>query len=291
LFAPRGHDPASFAERFHEQLFCPWPLRRGTIADRSGGFAMIRLLAALAIAAAFGLGPPTARAAEPLKPDQVEQFERVIRDYLLRKPEVLLEAMKALEDRQRDMAADMARERIGQHAKALRNDPNSFVAGNPNGDVTIVEFFDYRCGYCKQAHPTVSDVVKSDGKIRLVLKEFPILGADSMFASRAAVAVLQSQKAKYKAFHDALFDSKEPLNEASVLRIAKAQGLDTDKLAATMKTPEVEKVLRANHDLAQSLSITGTPAFIIGDELVPGAIPARQMIELVARARGGCTTC
>jgi len=252
---------------------------------------MSRLFLALALAAAFGLSPPVARAAEPLKPDQVEQIERVIRDYLLRKPEVLLEAMKALEDRQRDMAADLARERIGQHAKALRHDPDSFVAGNPNGDVTVVEFFDYRCGYCKQAHPTVADVVKADGKIRLVLKEFPILGADSVFASRAAIAVLQSQKAKYKAFHDAMFESKEPLTEASVLRIAKAQGIDTDKLAGAMKNPEVEKVIRANHALAQSLSISGTPAFIIGDELVPGAIPARQMSELVARARGNCQTC
>jgi protein-disulfide isomerase len=252
---------------------------------------MIRWFIVIVFTAAYLLSPPAVRAAEPLRPDQVEQFERVIRDYLLRKPEVLLEAMKTLEDRQRDMAADAARERIGQNAKALRNDPDSFVAGNPNGDVTVVEFFDYRCGYCKQAHPTVSDVVKADGKIRLVLKEFPILGADSVFASRAAIAVLQSQRPKYKAFHDALLETKEPLNEASVLRIAKAQGIDTDKLAAAMKNPDVEKVIRANHALAQNLSINGTPAFIIGDELVPGAIPARQMIELVARARGGCRTC
>lgn len=231
-----------------------------------------------------------ARAADPLTPDQVQQVEKVIRDYLLRHPEVLVEAMQSLEAQQKLAEAEQNRARIGANRKALLEDPDSFVVGNPKGDVTVVEFFDYRCPYCKQVHPVVRDAIAKDGKVRLVLKEFPILGPDSLMASRAAVAALL-QKDKYLAFHDALMGLRGGLTEPTILQTAKEAGLDVDKLKADMKDPRVDRILRANHALAETLAITGTPAFVIGDELVSGALPPERLRELISKARTGCVTC
>lgn len=254
--------------------------------------AVMRFVARFcALVFAFGvLAIMPARAADPLTPDQVQQIEKVIRDYLLRHPEVLVEAMQSLEAQQKLAEAEQNRARIGANRKALLEDPDSFVVGNPKGDVTVVEFFDYRCPYCKQVHPVVRDAVAKDGKVRLVLKEFPILGPDSLTASRAAVAALQ-QKNKYLAFHDALMGLRGGLSEATILQTAKEAGLDTDKLKADMKDPRVDRILRANHALAETLAITGTPAFVVGDELVSGALPPERLRELIQKARTGCVTC
>ena len=247
-----------------------------------------RLCAFVLALGVLALAP--ARAADPLTSDQVQQVEKVIRDYLLRHPEVLVEAMQSLEAQQKLAEAEQNRARIGASRAALLEDPDSFVAGNPKGDVTVVEFFDYRCPYCKQVHPVVRDAVAKDGKVRLVLKEFPILGPDSLMASRAAVAALL-QKDKYLAFHDALMGLRGALAEATVLQTAKEVGLDADKLKADMKDPRVDRILRANHALAETLAITGTPAFVIGDELVSGALPPERLRELIRKARTGCVTC
>lgn len=252
---------------------------------------MIRWLIAPLAWAMFLGAAPAAWAAEAMSPAEVERLEKVIHDYLLKNPEVIIQAVRGLEERQKREAMEMTRELIGKHSKELRQDPDSFVAGNPKGDVTIVEFFDYRCGYCKQVHPVVKNVLRGDGKVRLVLKEFPVLGPESVAAARAAVAALRGQRDKYLAFHDAMMERRGALNEAVVMEIAATVGLNAAKLKADMQSPEVERVLRENYKLAQTLGINGTPAFIIGDELVPGAIIDRQMTQLIAQARNGCQTC
>jgi protein-disulfide isomerase len=252
---------------------------------------MIRWLM-LPLAWALCVGAPSmARAADAIDPAQVEQIEKVIRDYLLKNPEVIIQAVRGLEERQKREAQEMTRELIGKHGKELRQDPDSFVAGNPKGDVTIVEFFDYRCGYCKQVHPVVKNALRADGKVRLVMKEFPVLGPESVAASRAAVAAFHGQRDKYLAFHDAMMERRGTINDAVIMEIAATVGLNVEKLKTDMKSAAVERTLRENYKLAQTLGINGTPAFIIGDELVPGAIIDRQMMQLIAQARQGCMTC
>ena len=247
---------------------------------------MIRwLMVPLAWALCFGAAP-MARAADPMNPAQVEQVEKVIRDYLLKNPELIIQAVRGLEERQKREASEMTRELIGKHSKELRQDPDSYVAGNPKGDVTIVEFFDYRCGYCKQVHPVVKNVLRADGKVRLVMKEFPVLGPESVAASRAAVAAFRGQRDKYFAFHDAMMERRGALNEAVIMEIAAAVGLNVEKLKTDMKSAEVDRTLRENQKLAQTLGINGTPAFIVGKELLPGAIELDALKESVARARG-----
>jgi protein-disulfide isomerase len=240
-----------------------------------------RILVALMLLCGFATQAP----AQTVPPQQVPEIERIVRDYLIRNPEVLVEAMRALEKKKQDAADETVRMAVRERARDIFEDANSFVAGNPKGDVTVVEFFDYRCPYCKQAKPELDAAVKRDGKVRVVLKEFPVLGPDSMMASRAAVAVLRTQPARYLAFHDALMSSRGTLDEATVLRIARETGIDTTRMAKEMSDPKVEAILKANHELAQELLIEGTPAFIIGDRIYPGAMPTARFVEAIAQAR------
>jgi protein-disulfide isomerase len=213
--------------------------------------------------------------------------QAVVRDTLRANPEIVLEALQALQDRRADTERTQGRDAIIANRDALLNDPNSFVAGNPEGDVTVVEFFDYRCPYCRQSMATVAALIKQDPKLRVVYKELPILGPQSVIAARLAVAARKD--ARYEALHDALMTAPAPLDEDNVLQIAAGLGLDRAAMAAAMKAPEVEEILRANHGLARELGITGTPAFIIGDTLMPGAASLDDLKALVAavRARGG----
>ena len=225
--------------------------------------------------------------AAPFTPEQKAAIEKLVRDVLISNPEILVDAMRALEAKQQTQAAEAGRAAIAANAKELLNDGHSFVAGNPKGDVTIVEFFDYRCGYCKQVHPSLQALLKEDGKIRLVLKELPVLGPESIAASRAAVAALEQDKGgKYYAFHNAMMGHRGQLSEAEIFRIAEQAGLDIKKLKADMALPKVEQALRSNLALADKLGIQGTPGFVIGNELVPGAIPLETMRQLVKQARG-----
>jgi len=167
------------------------------------------------------------------------------------------------------------------------DDPLTPVGGNPKGNVTVVEFFDYRCGYCKRAHPTIKQLLAEDPSIRYLYKEFPILGDESVFASRAAVAAWLIAPAKYGGFHDALMAAQGALPAAKVMKIAAEAGLDTVALRRAMDDPRVAESLRANAEIARAVGINGTPAFIFGDELVPGAIDLAAMKQLVVQARGG----
>ena len=224
-----------------------------------------------------------AGAAEPFTTDQEEAIRRLVREYLIKNPEVLLEALQAGEDKMKRDAEDKSKKALSEKRRELERDRDSPVLGNPNGDVTLVEFFDYRCGYCKQVAGTIQTLASEDKQLRIVMKEFPILGKDSVFASRAAMAA--HRQGKYAPFHMALMNHKGNLTEEAVLKMAASVGLDVDRLRAEMGREEVDGHLRRNYELAQELQIRGTPAFIIGDELIPGAVDLRTLRRKIAELR------
>jgi protein-disulfide isomerase len=213
-------------------------------------------------------------------------FENNIRDYLLRNPEIIVEAMQVLRSREQAQTRNQQTQTLAQLQSDIYKDPLAPIGGNPKGDVTIVEFFDYNCGYCKRVHPTVVKLLKSDGKIRYVFKEFPILGPSSILAARAALAAWNLDQSKYEIFHTALMKSRGGLSEGKILRIAMKSGFDEAKLKTAMKDPKVEAAIQKNHSIAQALKITGTPAFIIGDQVIPGAIDIDTMKKIIAETRG-----
>ncbi len=241
------------------------------------------LLGAVALAAATLWAAPAM--AQNLTPDQSRQVEDIVRRVIKENPRVILEAIEDL--RKQEEAAQKSKAMAALKAKArdIQRDPNAPVAGNPQGDVTVVEFFDYRCPYCKAGHERLKQVVTKDGKIRLVLKEFPILGPESVFAARAALAAHRQDPKKYYGFHDALLSSKERLTNDLTLKIAATAGIDVERLKKDMAAPEISRMLEANADLAEELGINGTPAFIIGDALAPGALDAPALEKMIAEAR------
>ncbi len=240
-------------------------------------------------AAALLAGAVAASAEEPAPPKpsfsetETRAIEDIVRDYLLAHPEVLLEAMQRLEEKERLAKVEAQRAAIAANLEALKRDPDSPVIGNPDGDVTLVEFFDYRCPYCRKVTADLMDAVEKDGGIRLVFKEFPILGPDSMVAARAALAAAQQDR--YRDFHLALMTVPGQLDEPRILALASDLGLDVDRLREDMGSEGVERQIRANHQLGRALQINGTPAFIVGNEIVPGAVPMQQLLELVRRER------
>lgn len=222
---------------------------------------------------------------QPLDPAQKQQMEQVVREYLVNNPEVIIEALESYQKREREAAQVRQRDTMGALQADLKNNLNDPIIGNPDGDVTVVEFFDYRCGYCKRVFNDVQTLLKEDGNIRFVLKEFPILGPDSVNASRAAQAVWLHQKDKYLPFHTAMLTSKGELSEAKIMELAKDAGVDTAQLKEQMNDPLVETALSDTARLASALDITGTPAFIFGSQIQPGAISLDMMKELVGALR------
>jgi protein-disulfide isomerase len=239
------------------------------------------LLGVVAVLAGPGAFP--GRAADAVTPAQREAFEKIIHDYLLQHPEVLVQALQSAEDKMKADAEASTRAALAQKHDELVADPTSPVAGNPNGDVTVVEFFDYRCPYCKEVEPSLEALLREDGKIRIVYKEFPILGKDSVTATRVALAAVK--QGKYDGFHAAMMATKGQINEQVVMQVAKTAGLDLDRVRKDMQAPDVDDIIKRNYDLAQSLDIRGTPAFVIGGELVPGAIDIAALKDKIAAAR------
>jgi protein-disulfide isomerase len=226
-----------------------------------------------------------AYAADALTPYQKRAFEDVIRDYLLKNPEILGESMEALH-RKREAAAQAQRDEVLSAVRVeLEQDPSSPSTGNPDGDVTIVEFFDYQCGYCKQVFPTIVELLKTDGMIRYVFREFPILGEPSVYATRVSLAAWHLNPKKYLDFHAALMAAKGPLSEVKVLEIASTNGFDSRALKVAMTDPRIDATINRNYELAEKLRITGTPAFIVGQYFVPGAVDLGTLRKLVADAR------
>lgn len=251
---------------------------------------MIRAARNLVIAVTFAIAgaaiPAQAQDSAPqTRFDAADQaaIESIVRDYLLEHPEVLIEAIRAYDARQKLAAQEQQRQAVADNQDSLAEDPDSPVLGNPEGDVLIVEFFDYRCPYCKRVAENLRETVLKDGNIRLVMKEFPILGQDSVYAARAALA--SEKQGKYEAFHFALMEAKGELNEASVLAVAESIGLDLEQLQRDMLSRDVETALRKTFDLAEALDIGGTPAFVIGDEIYPGALSIEALREAVAENR------
>lgn len=241
---------------------------------------MRRLLLVLAL-----LGVPTLPAAAPRAQGgsmPVEEVERIVKDYLLREPEVLYQALQELQRRRDAAEAERQRAMIGERRDELVGRADDPVLGDPAGDVTLVEFMDYRCGYCRSMAPALRALLESDRRIRLVIKELPILGPDSQTASRAALAA--RRQGRYAELHWALLQAKD-LGEAAVLETARRVGLDVERLARDMRGPEVEQAIERTRALAEELGISGTPSFVIGDTLIPGAAPVARLAELVAQAR------
>lgn len=246
---------------------------------------MKALLPALALAAGLAL-PATALDLSSMSDAEREAFRAEIRAYLMENPEVLMEAIAVLEQRQEaeQAASDVAM--VQTNAADLFESETSWVGGNPEGDVTIVEFVDYRCGYCRKAFPEVSQLVSDDGNVRLILKEFPILGEQSVLSSRMALATkLALGDDAYKAVHDSLITFRGDVNELSILALASDLDLDGEAIVAKMNSPEVDAILAENRALAQRLQISGTPTFVVGEELLRGYLPYAGMQQVVERVR------
>src|SRR5436309_8214832 len=197
-----------------------------------------------------------------------DEFGKRVRGYLLEHPEVILESVQRLQDQQRVSAANQDQAMIAAHADQLFGDPDTPVGGNPNGDVSMVEFFDYNCPYCRKSAPAMLEAERSDPKLRVVYKEFPILGPNSEFAARAALAA--HRQGKYVEFHNALMDTSGVVDDARVLAVAGEIGMDTERLKTDMKDPSIAAAISRNLQLAETLRITGTPGFVIGEQLFRG---------------------
>ncbi len=242
----------------------------------------------LALALACGL--ITALQARPMRAAEIptaqrEAIEGIIHDYLIHNPDVLIEALHGAEDKLNREADAKAEKVLGDRRSEVFDDPASPVGGNPRGDVTIVEFFDYRCPYCKQVLPALQALLKEDGKLRFVYKEMPVLGQQSVVAAHAALAA--HRQGKYEAFHTAMMATKGQINDDTIYKVAGSVGLDVERLKQDMNAPEIGKALKANLALADALNIHGTPGFVIGNQIAPGALDLETLKSMVADARKG----
>jgi protein-disulfide isomerase len=215
------------------------------------------------------------------------QFRQEVRDYLMENPEVIMEAVNALEERQAQAQARADFDLVADNADALFDDGFSFVGGNPDGDITLVEFMDYRCGFCKRAFGEVEKLLAEDGNIRFIVKEFPILGEQSLLASRFAIATrLVEGDEAYKSLHDALMLYNGDVSMPALRRLADTLGLDSASIEPRMDDPAITEQLQATRALAQQLRITGTPTFVLEDEMLRGYLPYDQLEIIVADKRG-----
>ena len=247
----------------------------------------IRALPGLAIAALLTFAQPVAATDMTAMSDTERAvFGEEVRAYLLEHPEVLMEAIAVLEKRQADAQQSTDAQIIQSNAKAIFEDEGSFVGGNPDGDITIVEFMDYNCGYCKKAYPEVASLLSSDGNIRFVVKEFPILGESSVLAARFALAVRSvAGDEAYESIHNALMELRGGISQPALDRLASDHSIDIEAVKAEMNSDAVNSILAQNQKLAQELQITGTPTFVMGDQMLRGYVPLDGMQQIVADIR------
>lgn len=210
-------------------------------------------------------------------------FGKRVREYLIGNPEVLVEAMQEFERKQDSQRDAVALKAIRQHKDQLLADPESPAGGNASGDITIVDFNDYQCPYCKRSHQALKSVVAADGKVKVIYKDLPILGEPSRIAALAAMAAVK--QGKHHALHDALMEASGKLDRARILEIAASVGLDVALLEKDMEDPRFKQLIDRNMALAGALGVRGTPAFVIGDQFVPGAVDADALKQLIAEAR------
>jgi protein-disulfide isomerase len=239
----------------------------------------------IACAIAVWLGFSGQGVAQSSVPVEQERIEQIVHDYLLKHPEVIVEALQAAEAKDKQKQEEASRAAIAEKRKELLDDATAPTGGNPKGDVTVVEFFDYRCPYCKRVEPSVEALLKEDAQLRIVYKEFPILGPPSVFAAHVAFAALK--QGKYERFHTAMMATKgeSEITENVVLKVAADAGLDVAQVKTDMTAPEIEQIIKRNYELADALGIRGTPAFVIGDTLIPGAADLPTLKQTIAAAR------
>lgn len=211
-----------------------------------------------------------------------QTLDKAIEQYLRTHPEVIEQSLQALEIKRETEERARQKVALANRQKELLHDPSSPVSGNLNGEVTLVEFFDYRCGFCKRAAGAVTQLQKDDPTVRVVYKDFPILGETSEWAARAALSA--NAQGKHQVFHEALLASKNEMTKDELLRVAGDVGLDQKRFEADMTNPEWQTVIDRNRALARELGISGTPGFIVGTELVPGALDVKGLKDLIARA-------
>jgi len=209
----------------------------------------------------------------------------ILRTYLLKHPEIIDEAMQALRERRAAEAAAKTAQALQEHRDALLADPMSPIAGDPDGKVTVVEFFDYNCPYCRAAGPVVNELLQKKPDIRIVYKEFPTLAPSSRFAARAALAAHRQSPEHYTVFHERLMKATDRLSEDAVVQIAREAGVDVDRMRADMEDPAINRSIDGNIELARAIGVTGTPTFIIGDAMLDGVKPLQQMESAIADAR------
>jgi protein-disulfide isomerase len=251
-----------------------------------------RFLAPALLALAL-CGAPVAASAQSFSDGQRGEIEKIVKDYLLAHPEVLEEVSAELSKRQAAAEAEKHEATVSENAQAIFNSPRGVTLGNRDGDVNFVEFFDYNCGYCKRAMSDMIDLMKTDPKLKVVLKEFPVLGPGSVEAAQVAVAVRMQDPGgkKYLDFHQKLLGGKGQADKARALAAAKDAGLDVARIEKDMTSPEVKATIEENFKLAEAMGMNGTPSYVIGKQVVVGAIGLDGLKEKVGLARCGKATC
>jgi protein-disulfide isomerase len=252
----------------------------------------LRFLAATLMAAVVAL--PLGARAQSFSAEQRGEIERIVKDYLLKNPELLQEVMNELEKRQALAEAEKHRAAVKQHSATIFNSPRQVNLGNPQGDVTIVEFFDYNCGYCKRAMADMMEIMKGDAKVKFVLKEFPVLGEGSVQAAQVAAAVRMQDKTggkKYLEFHQKMLTGRGQADKARALAVAKEIGMDVARIEKDLAGDEVKATLEESFKLAEALGLNGTPSYVVGNDVVIGAVGVNTLKQKVNSARCGKATC
>ena len=230
--------------------------------------------------------PPTG-ASEAFSPAQAHEIENIVKNYLVQHPEVLQDAMEALDRRQKEADAEKARVTIKDNNATIFNSTHQVVLGNPQGKVTMVEFFDYNCAFCKRAMADMLDLLKTDTDLKFVLKEFPVLGPGSVEAAHVAVAARMQDPSgkKYMEFHQKLLGGRGPADKVRALAAAKDVGVDMARLEKDMNSDEVKATIEENMKLADALGVSGTPSYIVGDEVVVGAVGLDELRSKIKNER------
>jgi protein-disulfide isomerase len=242
---------------------------------------------AFAVAASLALAAAVPAVAESFSADQREEIAKIVKDYLLTHPEVMQDVMTELEKRQQAAEAEKHRTAIIENKATLFSSPHQVVLGNPQGSVTMVEFFDYNCGYCKRAMSDMLTLIKTDGNLKFVLKEFPVLGEGSVEAARVAVAARMQDATgkKYVEFHQKLLGGRGGADKTRALAVAKEVGLDMSRLERDMGSDEVKQTIEENMKLAEALGVSGTPSYVVGEEVVVGAVGLDALREKIGAER------
>lgn len=241
-------------------------------------FTMLRV-ATLSLIAALATTPVSAQQMTP------EEVKKLALEAILENPQIVMDAVAILREREAEATASQAEQSLTKYADGLINDPNAPVLGNPDGDVTLVEFFDYNCPYCRRAGTAVKALIAADSNLRVVYREWPILGDASVVATRASLAA--REQGKYEEMHWALMGLEGRINENAVMRVASSLSMDIDRLKADMQLPAIDEHIGTSMEIARALGFNGTPSFVIGDQTVPGFVEQDELARLVEETRQG----